>query len=71
MDCNICELKGKLYLYTKGDLIYSLCARCLRTQEQIDEIKHYKNYEKMLQKIANGEITRADVDGYFNNNNNL
>jgi hypothetical protein len=36
MTCNVCNLNKDLYLYTKGDLVYSLCNRCLYTQNQID-----------------------------------
>ena len=36
MNCNICNLNKELYLYTKGDLVYSLCESCLYTQNQID-----------------------------------
>ena len=36
MNCNTCNLNKNLYLYTKGDLIYSLCESCLYTQNQID-----------------------------------
>lgn len=36
MTCNVCNLNKDLYLYTKGDLIYSLCNLCLYTQNQID-----------------------------------
>ena len=36
MACNVCYIEKELFLYTKGDLIYSLCDLCLYTQNQID-----------------------------------
>ena len=36
MACNVCYIEKELFLYTKGDLIYSLCQMCLYTQNQID-----------------------------------
>jgi len=36
MTCNVCYLEKELFLYTKGDLVYSLCQLCLYTQNQID-----------------------------------
>ncbi len=36
MTCNVCNLNKDLYLYTKNNLIYSLCNSCLYTQNQID-----------------------------------
>lgn len=42
MTCNVCNLNKDLYLYTKNDLVYSLCNSCLRVQEQIDEINQYQ-----------------------------
>jgi hypothetical protein len=36
MTCNVCYLEKELFLYTKGDLVYSLCQMCLYTQKQID-----------------------------------
>lgn len=41
MTCNVCQLNKEIYLYTKGDLIYSLCKSCLNTQNQIDEANRY------------------------------
>ena len=49
MNCNICNLNKKLYLYTKGNLIYSLCQSCLYTQNQIDI---FHNYQREQYKIA-------------------
>lgn len=57
MTCNICNLNKDLYLYNKDNLIYSLCKSCLKTQDQIDEIN---NYNKMLNKIVNGDIRKED-----------
>ena len=57
MKCDICELSTRLYLYKKERLIYSLCQSCLRVQDQLDEIN---NYNKMLNKIVNGDISRED-----------
>jgi hypothetical protein len=36
MTCNVCNIDQELFLYTKGDLVYSLCQLCLYTQNQID-----------------------------------
>jgi hypothetical protein len=54
MTCNICRDNNTLYLYTKKDLIFSLCERCLKTQDKIDEFNSWA-YEQILQAKMNGE----------------
>jgi hypothetical protein len=61
MRCDVCRLDKKLYLYTKDNLIYGLCLLCLKTQEQIDIAN---DYSKLLQMIADGDITKDDINGY-------
>jgi len=41
MTCSVCNLNKELYLYSKSNLIYSLCKSCLNTQNQIDEANKY------------------------------
>ncbi len=36
ISCNVCNIDKELFLYTKDNLIYSLCQSCLYTQNQID-----------------------------------
>jgi hypothetical protein len=55
MTCNVCNLNKELYLYTKGDLIYSLCDRCLYTQNQID-ILHAWQREQLAIAKESGEL---------------
>ena len=54
MTCNVCNLNKELYLYTKGDLVYSLCDRCLHTQNQID-ILHTWQREQLAIAKESGE----------------
>lgn len=54
MTCNVCNLNKELYLYTKGDLVYSLCDRCLYTQNQID-ILHAWQREQLAIAKESGE----------------
>jgi len=46
MKCDGCELSKKLFLYTKDNLIYSLCQSCLKVQDQIDELNRYRRIVK-------------------------
>jgi hypothetical protein len=48
MRCDVCKLDKKLYLYTKDTLIYGLCLLCLKTQEQIDIARDYKELKEQL-----------------------
>jgi len=48
MRCDVCRLDKKLYLYTKDNLIYGLCLLCLKTQEQIDIAREYKELKEQL-----------------------
>jgi hypothetical protein len=48
MKCDICKLDKKLYLYIKDTLIYGLCLLCLKTQEQIDIARDYKELKEQL-----------------------
>jgi hypothetical protein len=56
MSCNVCNLNKDLYLYTKGDLVYSLCQSCLYTQNQID-ILHTWQREKIALAKESGETS--------------
>jgi hypothetical protein len=58
MKCDVCRLDTRLYFYKKDNLIYGLCKSCLRVQDQLDEIG---KYQKMLQMISDGEITKEDI----------
>jgi len=50
MNCNVCNLNNDLYLYTKGDLVYSLCQSCLYTQNQIDILHTWQREQIALAK---------------------
>jgi hypothetical protein len=52
--CNVCNLNKELFLYTKGDLVYSLCESCLYTQNQID-ILHTWQREQIAIAKESGE----------------
>ena len=54
MSCNICYMNKELFLYTKGDFIYSLCNLCLYTQNQID-IFHAWGQEQLRIAKEHGE----------------
>lgn len=55
MTCNVCYLNKKLFLYTKGDLVYSLCELCLYTQKQIDVFHEWGREQIRISKIT-GEV---------------
>jgi len=50
VSCNVCNLNKELYLYTKGNLVYSLCNRCLRTQNQIDLLNAWQREQIAIAK---------------------
>jgi hypothetical protein len=50
MTCSVCRLNKKLYLYTKDNLIYSLCLLCLKTQEQIDKLHEWQREQYNIAK---------------------
>jgi hypothetical protein len=50
MTCNLCNLNKELYLYTKGNLVYSLCNRCLYTQNQIDLLNAWQREQIAIAK---------------------
>ncbi len=54
MTCNVCYMEKELFLYIKGDLVYSLCQMCLYTQNQID-IFHAWGREQLRRSKDNGD----------------
>ena len=58
MKCDVCRLDTRLYFYKKERLVYALCQSCLRVQDQLDE---FKNYQKLLDQIDQGYITKDDL----------
>ena len=50
MTCNVCNLNKDLYLYTKNDLVYSLCNSCLYTQNQIDVFHEWQREQIAIAK---------------------
>jgi hypothetical protein len=49
--CDICRSAGKLYLYERTPLIFSLCKPCISTQLEL-EIHIKRDFEEKIRKIA-------------------
>jgi len=69
ISCEICHKSGKMYLYVRDPLIFSLCKRCISTQLEIESYMKKKreehNWRILLEAIASGRITRENIDQYI------
>lgn len=63
--CDICHKSGKLYLYVRDPLIFSLCKRCISTQLELESYVKTKraeaNWKALLEAIADGRITKDNI----------